>query len=342
MEIAVDQFVPYIEVDHELENKIRGIREEISSAINSRRLTKDFSKDVCLSFGSIHVNPFGSVSEINFEGREVSDIDSFVVGLAMNSKRCEFVDLRERIRNNPGDFTFFPILSDGKVSLTVLKYSRYFTEMFGQDLVHDHERFFVSYTPKYMLVRVCAYGEWKDYCFLCGPFDIQSKFKRDMFAIRQYWNQNLYFCYTRTRPEHYSSMGECKEDFIYPPAALSFYKFYRSSLARVALHELKITNDNAKVIMKKTKAKFYQFIIELQYSSIKDFCAKHNVNYGSLKAYFAGATAEPFYCNGDKLTIARLEELLNLPFKVNNDSVKDLFLLEEVEYKDIPDERLAF
>lgn len=337
MENAIIAPVPFLQVDLGLEQIIQTIRDEISAAINHSRLKNDYNRDVSLSFGQIHINPYGSVSRISFDGCDVEDEDRFVVEQALHTRLYEYIDLRNDIRNHPQRFVVFPIQTGDDIYLTVLKYSSYFIEKYGDNLVSNHELFQVRYTPKYMVVRARIGAEWHTSCFLCGPYSIEEKFKRDMRAGRAFPHKDLFLAYVKARPEVYSSCGYCKQDLAITEKLVPFYQFYKSTVAKAGMRELKSIDEHGKIQIRLSKARYFKYLIEIQYTNVKEFCSMHGIEYRSLLSYLNGAKPQARYENGDVLPPTRLEELLNLPYKINEQTFLNTFIMQKIEYKDIPD-----
>ena len=91
------EFISYlndlcISEDIKIKNKIKIIREEIANAIISSKVNKAFDIDVTLSFGVIHINPYGSITEISFNGIDVTNIDQFVIEQALKVKKDKKVN----------------------------------------------------------------------------------------------------------------------------------------------------------------------------------------------------------------------------------------------------------
>lgn len=338
MEYVLDFESPYLTPDSSIVYKINSVREEITAAINNAILNRCYDCDVCLSFGTIHINPYGSISKFSFNGVDVLENDQFIIETALRTKLIKFHDIRGIINNSPDLFNFFPILSDGKIQFTVLKTSKFFVDMFGESIIFDHSRFCVKYTPKYMIIYVCDdHDKWQTYCFICGPFTEKAKFEREMKALRQYYDKELFFSFINERPEIYNSCGRNKSELLIPKAAVNVYNFYKSTIVKAIIYKNRVTGANNEVKVKKTKADCLKLIVEMKYGSISEFCRHHNIKYQSLYMYFSGNGNDIRYQNDDCLSVSRLEELLNLPFKINEHTLTKAYLMEPVKYEDIPD-----
>ena len=103
--------------DDILSSSIQRIRKEISDAILYAKVNNAYNKDVQLSIGTIHINPYGSVSEFSFNGLEVTDIDRFIVTNALKVSSENYRDIRSDIEQNPQLFNFYPIVYKGKTYL---------------------------------------------------------------------------------------------------------------------------------------------------------------------------------------------------------------------------------
>lgn len=88
---------------------LQNIRDELTNAIRTALLQKAYDTDIELSFGQIHINSKGSVSQISFNGSNVTDLDSFIVQQAFRIDNDSYFDIRAEIKSNPDDFFFYPI-----------------------------------------------------------------------------------------------------------------------------------------------------------------------------------------------------------------------------------------
>ena len=129
---------------------LQDIRSELTSAVRTALVRHAYDTDVQLSFGTIHINSKGSVSQISFNGADVKDQEAFIVKQAFHISDNQYFDIRTRIKDEPDSFYFYPILIRDKISFTVLKSSPYFENRYGS-VIHD-ESVRVEYASKYMLI----------------------------------------------------------------------------------------------------------------------------------------------------------------------------------------------
>ena len=129
---------------------LQKIRAELTSAIRNALLQHAYDSDIELSFGVVHINSKGSVSQISFNGADVTDIDAFIVKQAFKINDDNYYDIRAVIKNNVDDFNFYPIQIDNKISFTVLKTSPYFVRKYYGSVHKDYFR--VEYASKYLIV----------------------------------------------------------------------------------------------------------------------------------------------------------------------------------------------
>ena len=99
----------YLQESPMLSDVLGEIRNELTNAIREAMLNKAYDTDIHLSFGNIHINATGSVSQISFNGADVTDIDAFIVKQAFKITEDNYHDLRLVIKDRPDDFVFYPI-----------------------------------------------------------------------------------------------------------------------------------------------------------------------------------------------------------------------------------------
>lgn len=192
----------------------------------------------------IHINPYGSISEISFNGLDVTDIDQFVIEQALHVKKDNYVDIYFYVRDNAKKISFFPITDCKKVYYTILKDSEYFKEKFG-DIIHDHAHFRIQYTFKFVVISIYK-NDWESYVFKVEPYDsahLADILTRD--AIRQSGlHSMLYYCFSNTKPETLVKIGRIKKDFYAYKAAASYgyFKFYKGNLDNLILRLYKVCN----------------------------------------------------------------------------------------------------
>ncbi len=75
MELANYFDIQFSVEDISFKKVLKDFGNEITNAILSAKTNKAFDKDVCLSLGVIHINPYESVSEISFNGIDVTTVD---------------------------------------------------------------------------------------------------------------------------------------------------------------------------------------------------------------------------------------------------------------------------
>lgn len=315
---------------------IQNIRDEVTSAVRTALVNHAYDTDIELSFGQLHINTKGSVSQVSFNGTDVMDMDAFIVKQAFRIDEDHYIDLRTKIKNSPDDFYYYPIEIAGKISLTVLKSSPFFERKYGQQI--HNETFRVEYASKYLIIY-CNEGSAPDvYCIgLFGP-EATANTLLTKAGKTLGGKAIIYYCFMNSRPELFLHPGQTKRDFIayHPEKNSKMYNFYKGSVINGIFKINKKTDDNGKVQVKKTSRKCLQLIIVMQYGSEANFCEKYEIDRLLLKAYLSGAATTMKYLNGDILTPVRLEKLLNLPFSPNAETLKDKNLLIKVEYDDIP------
>lgn len=57
---------------------LKTIRDELTEAIRTAIIEKAYDTNVQLSFGLIHINSKGSVSQISFNGSDITDVDALL------------------------------------------------------------------------------------------------------------------------------------------------------------------------------------------------------------------------------------------------------------------------
>jgi len=317
-------------------SNIQSIRAELTNAIRTALLKHAYDTDIELSFGSIHINSKGSVSQISFNGSDVTDLDAFIVKKAFNINDDCYYDIRKTIKSSPDDFYYYPIKIGPKVCLTVLKTSPFFEKKYGHS-IHDAE-FHVEYASKYLIV-------YRNNCnqpdvYLIGLFDpistantLLSKAGKSLGGKHQ-----IYYCFMNTRPEMFLHIGEVQRDFVayHPENNPKAYNFYKGNVISGIFKVNKETDNNGKIKVKETKRKCLQIIIKMQYGTVDNFCEKYEIDRFLLVAYLSGTDAPIKYLNGNTITPTRFEELLNLPFIPSEEALKDRNLFVKVNYDDIP------
>lgn len=325
--------------DESLSNLISYIRKEISDAILNAKIKNAYDKDVRLSIGTIHINPYGSVSEFSFNGLNVTDIDKFVVTNALKVSSDDYYDIRGEIENNTKLFNFYPIQYKGKTYYTVLKTSRYFESYFGH-LLHDHNKIKVRYALKYVVFTVDNDNEIRNYVFLCGLFSPEAQSKKLLNDAGRTTgsHSNLFYCFA-PKTNYLLRVGQIKPDFVgyEPRLGKDLFDFYNGSVEAAVFWINRTRDSNSKIKMKESKKKAYRHLIEIQYGSLSNFCNIHSIHEQFLIAFLSGVDNHPIYKNGDELTLTRLSKLLNIQTDESEDGLKDKNLLKKVFYKDIPD-----
>lgn len=339
MILIKDYNAEYLIEDLNIKNAIKRIKAEIAEVIINAKINKSFDKDVKLSFGVIHINPYGSISEISFNGIDVTNIDRFVVEQAIHIKRENFEDIREYVYTHASEFAFYPI-SDGEyIRFTILKYCDLFYKKFGK-IIEDHERFKIQYTLKYLIISV-LYEQWEIYCFEIESFDeehLQNLLITD--AIRQVGlNKKLYYCFSN-KPEILLRIGQIKHDFrAFKSMGIanmcSFYKGFVSNLI-IKLYK-KNQKDNGKPLVNDTRRLILRFLIDATFGGLKHFCELKNIDEKSVQKYISGETNSLKYKNQDEIVPTRIDEILNLPLQIEAKNLKNSLLLEKIQYDDIPE-----
>lgn len=325
--------------DDILSSSIQRIRKEISDAILYAKVNNAYNKDVQLSIGTIHINPYGSVSEFSFNGLEVTDIDRFIVTNALKVSSENYRDIRSDIEQNPQLFSFYPIVYKGKTYYTVLKTSKFFEHLFGS-ILHNHELVTVKYALKYLIISVKDNEDTKNYVFLCGLFSPESQIRKIIIDAGRTAGSHadLFYCFA-PKSNYLLRVGEIKSHFVgfEPREGKEIFDFYNGSVESVVFWVNRTRDSNSKIKMKESKRRAYKVLIEIQYGSISNFCKIHSINEKYLSAFLMGVDNSPIYLNGDKLTMTRISELLDVQINESEEGLKDKNLLKKVHYKDIPD-----
>lgn len=335
MELALNN--AYLETDKTLESKLFSIRDEIFSAIHSAMVNNAFDKDVSLSFGDIHINPSGSISTISFNGNDITDMDKFVATKAFKVKEENYFDIRSYIKNNTMEFCFYPLKSNGKITYTVLKRSKYFINKFGA-LVDDHDRFKVRYTPKYIVISILESNKWENYVFVVDLYsdDQKSKLLIADLIRRKGFQNDIYSCFNNDKPQIFLAIGYTQNDFIGYRSMKKNFNFYYSSILNLMLSLYKKKNKKNEPLVLETKKFIFQLIIENQFGGIKNFCEMKDIEMYSLKEFLNSKESYFNYKNGDSANLNRLQELLNIKEEIDESYLKLINLLKTVEYDDIP------
>lgn len=316
--------------------KIKSIREEITNAIKTAEIKHAYDKDIQLSFGLVHINKKGSVSRIRFEGKDVTDIDSFAIMQALQINKDNYYDIRNEIKNFPQEFCFYPIKINGKLHFTVLKNSPYFNRKYFNRIDNDETRVF--YAAKY-LVYYHTKSEKPD-IFLIGIYNANStaKLLLENAGKNLGGKANIFYCFSNSRPELFLHLGQIKSDFeaYHPEKYPKSFNFYRGSIISGIFRINKAVDNNGKIKVNETIKNSLQLIIRIQFGNVTSFCNYNNVNCLSMNAYLAGNNIKIKYNNGDEITPRRLLELLNLPFMPDAQSLKNNKLMVRVNYDEIP------
>lgn len=315
---------------------IQNIRSELTNAVRTALIKQAYDTDVHLSFGKIHINSKGSISQISFNGSDVTDIDAFIVKQAFHAGDDNYFDIRVTIKRFPDDFYFYPIQVRGRLSLTVLKTSPFFERRYG--LRKHAETFRVEYASKYMIVY-CSEGTAPDIYYV-GLFDPVSTANSLLEKAGKTLGgkSDIYYCFANIRPELFLHLGEVKSDFAayHPEKVPGAYNFYKGSIISGVFRLNKRTDCNGKIKVKETVKKCLQLIIKMQYGTVDYFCELYSIDTFLMTSFLSGAETQLKYSNGNVLTPKRLEELLNLPFTPDAEGLKDKNLLIKVDYDEIP------
>lgn len=251
-----------------LSNVLGEIRNELTSAIREAMLKKAYDTDLHLSFGNIHINAKGSVSQISFNGADITDIDAFIVKQAFRITEENYHDIRLIIKDRPDDFVFYPIQVGNNVSLTVLKSSPFFLRKYGKDIHRSDFR--VDYASKYMIVRESESSEPEVY--FIGLFGALSTANTllDKAGKSIGGKSILFYCFMNIRPELFLHLGQTKSDFAayQPEKNEHMYNFYKGSIMGGIFYVNKKTDANGKIKVKETRKACVQLIIKMQYGSV--------------------------------------------------------------------------
>ena len=319
-----------------LSNILNSVREELTKTIRTALIERAYNTDVQLSFGVIHINSKGSVSKISFNGVDVTDIDSFIAKQAFRVDDENYFDIRTVVKNRPDDFCYYPIQIDGRLSLTVLKTSPYFERKYGS-IIHS-DSFRVEYASKYLVIYRSSNAVPEVYCVGLFTPEATANTLLEKAGKHLGGKTDIYYCFMNSRPEQFLHIGQVKRDFCayHPEKNPEAYNFYKGSIISGIFKINKQTDINGKIKVKDTKRKSLQKIIKMQYGTVKNFCNLNDIDMLFMTAFLSGADAEIKYKNGNTVTPTRLEEILNLPFSPNAESLKDKNLLVKIEYDDIP------
>ena len=315
---------------------IQSIRTELTSAIRTALLQHAYDTDIHLSFGMIHINSKGSVSQISFNGTDVTDMDTFVVKQAFRIEDDHYFDIRAYIKSNPDEFCYYPIQIGGKVALTVLKTSPFFERKYGS-AIHFSE-FRVEYASKYLIIYRNSTALPDVYCIgLFGP-EATANTLLEKAGKSLGGKSTIYYCFLNSRPEAFLHLGQVQSDFsaYRPDKNPGAYNFYKGSVISGIFRINKKTDDNGKIKVKETNKKCLQMIVKMQYGTVDHFCELYEIDKVLFTAYLSGTDAQIKYTNGNTVTPTRLEEILNLPFSPDAYGLKDKNLLIKVEYDEIP------
>lgn len=337
---ALDIPFEYIHEDINLRNLIDKIRGEISSAINSARLNNAFDKDVNLSFGKIHINPYGSASTISYKGRDVVDIDKFVITSALKISDNNYFDIREYITTNINEFSFYPIETGKRVELTVYKYSKYFINRYGQQLF-DHEKIRVIYAYKYIVFFININGVYRIDAYNSGRF---NPYNTSMMQIKYAFNSGgsndcLYYCFLKNT-NYLRQIGETKQDFIDILRKVNpdnIYDFFKGELRRAAIKISIVRDENSKIKVQESIRKSINLLVDIYPNGKVQFCKDNDINVNSLNRFLSGDSSSLMRKNGDVINKGRLLELLGVNFDLNAITLLNKNLLEQVSFNDIPD-----
>ena len=108
---------------------------ELTGAIRVVMVCGAYDRDIHLPFGMVHINSKGSVSQISFNGADVTDMDAFIVMQVLRIGEDNYFDIRKTIKDSPEDFRFYPIKINGWLSMTVLKSSSFFEKKYGAGFI---------------------------------------------------------------------------------------------------------------------------------------------------------------------------------------------------------------
>lgn len=209
---------------------LRSIRNELNDAIRTAIVQHAYDTDVQLSFGAIHINSKGSVSQISFNGTDVTDIDAFIVKQAFRVDDSHYFDIRTAIKASPDDFCFYPIQIGGKVSLTVLKTSPFFERKYG-GAIH-FEKFRVEYASKYLIVYRNENAVPDVYYIGLFGAEATANTLLEKAGKSLGGKSTIYYCFVNARPELFLHLGQVKSDFAayHPEKNPSVYNFYKGTV----------------------------------------------------------------------------------------------------------------
>lgn len=315
---------------------LQNIRTELTNAIRTALVEHAYDTDIQLSFGLVHINSKGSVSQISFAGTDVTDLDAFIVKQAFHIEDDNYFDIRTVIKTNPEEFSFYPIKIGNKLSLTVLKFSRFFENKYGSSIHSDDCR--VEYASKYMIVYQSNHSLPDVYYIgLFGP-EATANTLLEKAGKSLGGKSTVYYCFMNSRPELFLHLGQFKDDFeaYHPERNPDSYNFYKGTVIGGIFKINKKTDANGKIKVKETNRKCLQLIIKIQYGTVDKFCNLYEIDRTLMTAFLSGTNATIKYTNGNTVTPTRLEELLNLPFSPSADTLKDKNLLIRVNYEEIP------
>ena len=238
------------------------------------------------------------------------------------------------------EFCFYPLKSNGKITYTVLKRSKYFINKFGA-LVDDHDRFKVHYTPKYIVISILESNKWENYVFVVELFSKEGLVKTAInYAIRTSGpNAIFYYCFANRKPEIFVALGKSQENFkaFEEPAKLKFFNFYKGPVTNLVLRIYKEKDEDNEPLIGKSRRILAQYIIDGVYGGIKSFCSLHNFKEKSIVKYLSGETSEIEYNNGNKIPGRRLEDILNISVQLTAKGLKNSNLLTKIKFDDIPE-----
>ena len=72
------EFSLYLKETYQTASLLQDIRDELTVAVRNAILLHAYDTDIDLSFGKIHINSKGSVSQISFNGTDVTDIEKII------------------------------------------------------------------------------------------------------------------------------------------------------------------------------------------------------------------------------------------------------------------------
>ena len=316
---------------------LNSIRTELTNAVRAALLAHAYDTDIQLSFGTVHINARGSVSQISFNGTDVLDMDAFIVKQAFCVDDDHYYDIRAIIKEQPDSFHYYPIQIGTRVSLTVLKTSPYFEQKYGYRIHSRDIR--VDYVSKYMIVYPA--GQATPDVFYIGLFSPEATANTLLTKAGKTLGgkSTVYYCFMNSRPELFLHLGQVKSDFAayQPEKNDGAYNFYRGSIISGVFRINKKVDANGKVKVKETKKACLKLIIQMQYGSVNSLCDLYGIDKVLLTAYLSGTEATVRYTNGNIITPTRLEDMLNLPFSPDADNLKNKNLLVKVSYDEIPE-----